>query len=183
MRLVEFDNAWYKPGRSVAVRCLWMGLAGPMVELGFLPGSVWRRWILEWFGAEIGRGVVIKPRVRIKYPWHLRIGRDSWIGEDVWIDNLGDVSIGDDACISQGAYLCTGNHDYKDPRFSLMVGDIVVGHGAWVGARCSIGPGVSIGDGAIAAFGSTVVRDVPAWEIHAGSPAVLVRLRELREEV
>jgi putative colanic acid biosynthesis acetyltransferase WcaF len=95
--------------------------------------------------------VIIKPGVRVKYPWRLSIGDNSWLGEDCWIDNLAQVSIGANACISQGAYLCTGNHDWSDPAFGLVVKSIVVGDAAWIAAKALIAPGVSLGEGAVAA--------------------------------
>ena len=83
-----------------------------------------KRTLLRLFGANVGRGVVLKPRVTIKYPWKLAVGEHSWIGENVWIDNLGQVTIGNHCCLSQGALLLCGNHNYKKATFDLMVGDI-----------------------------------------------------------
>jgi putative colanic acid biosynthesis acetyltransferase WcaF len=123
---------------------------------------------------------VIKPGVRVKYPWLLSLGNRSWIGEDVWIDNLATVTIGDDVCISQGAYFCTGNHDWSDPAFGLIAKSIVLANGSWVGARSMICPGVTVHECGIAAAGSVVSRDIPAFEIHAGNPATFVRTREFR---
>jgi putative colanic acid biosynthesis acetyltransferase WcaF len=133
--------------------------------------------LLRLFGTRIGAGVVIKPGVRIKFPWLLSLGDRSWIGEDASIDNLARVDIGRNVCISQAAYLCTGNHDWSDPAFGLLVKPIALGDGSWIGARCVVCPGVKIGEGGIAAAGSVVTRDIPAGEIHGGNPATLIRLR------
>ena len=130
------------------------------------------------FGARIGRGVVIKPGVRVKYPWLLDVGHHSWLGEDCWIDNLAPVRIGANVCVSQGAYLCTGNHDWNDPAFKLIVKSIVLHDGAWAGARALIAPGVEIGACGVAAAGSVVTTSIPPYEIHAGNPARFVRRRE-----
>ena len=81
-----------------------------------------KRWILVLFGATIGQGLVIKTKVRIKNPWRLVAGDNCWIGESVWIDNLEDVVLGSNVCLSQGAMLLTGNHDYRQPEFPLSVG-------------------------------------------------------------
>jgi putative colanic acid biosynthesis acetyltransferase WcaF len=137
---------------------------------------------LRIFGAEVGRGIVIKPGVNVKYPWHLRLGDHVWLGEGCWIDNLTSVYIGDDVCISQGAYLCTGNHNWSDPTFGLKVDPIVLGDGSWVGARAIVSPGVTLGEGAVAASGSVVTKNIPNYEIHAGNPAALVRRRVLSGE-
>lgn len=178
--LSSFDNRWYSPGHSTFTRALWFFLGAPVLRTPLLPFSAPRRWLLRCFGAKVGRGVVIKPGARVKYPWRLVTGNHSWIGEDSWIDNIADVTIGSSACISQGAYLCTGNHDWSDPAFGLQARPISIGEGAWVGARALITPGVSLGECAIAAAGSVVTRDIPPYEIHAGNPARFVRKRELR---
>ena len=144
-----------------------------------IPFSSFRTWILRVFGARIEEGVVIKPGVRVKYPWLLSVGRHSWIGENCWIDNVAPVEIGNNVCISQGAYLCTGNHDWSDPRFGLSVKAIKLGDGSWVGARALICPGVALGECAVAAAGSVVTGNIPDYEIHAGNPAKFVRVRNI----
>lgn len=175
--LSTFDNAWYSPGRNQLVQMLWFFVGAPLVRCPLLPFSGVRRVLLRLFGAEIGRGVVIKPGVRVKFPWRLSVGDHSWIGEDCWLDNLADIRIGTNVCLSQGVYLCTGSHDWSDPAFGLIVKPISVRDGAWVGARASIAPGVTVGLSSVAAMGSVVTRDLPAHEIHAGNPASFVRRR------
>jgi len=178
--LSTFDNSWYSPGRSRLVQGAWFFMGLPLLRCSWIPSSSFRVLLLRMFGARIGSGVVIKPGVRVKYPWRLTIGDNSWVGEDAWIDNLGEVTIGVNACISQGAYLCTGNHDWADPAFGLIVEPITAGPGSWIAARATICPGVSLGEGSVAAAGSVVSRNVPAWEIHAGTPAVRVGIRRLK---
>jgi putative colanic acid biosynthesis acetyltransferase WcaF len=180
--LSAFDNSWFSPGRSRLVRALWFFLGLPLVRCRVLPGSGPRRALLRLFGARVGEGVVIKPGVRVKYPWHFSSGAHCWIGEDVWIDNLAPVTLGDNACVSQGAYLGTGNHDWTDPAFGLIVRPVTLGDGAWVGARAVVCPGVSVGECGIAAAGSVVSRSIPPYEIHAGNPAGFVRVRKFAHE-
>ncbi len=180
MRLPDFssyDNSWYSPGRSRLVRALWFFVGLPLVRFQLLPLSSVRGFILRCFGARLGCGVVLKPGIRVKYPWLLSIGDHTWIGEDVWIDNLIQITIGSNICISQGAQLCTGNHDWSDPAFGLLVRPIVVEDGAWIGARALICPGVTVGQCAVAAAGSVVTKSIPAFEIHAGNPACFVKQR------
>lgn len=179
VRLDTYNNSWYSPGRSVAVRALWFFIGQPLLRFSLNPSSKLRRVLLRLFGAKVGAGVVIRAGVRVKYPWHLGIGDHTWIGEDCWIDNLGRVEIGANVCVSQGAYFCTGNHDWSDPAFGLIVKPITVEDGAWVGAKAVLAPGVTLGECAIAAAGSVVNRDIPAYEIHAGNPAGFVRRREI----
>src|SRR5207249_2014007 len=107
-------------------RTLWYGINAIVFDSWFFPFYGIKRFLLRAFGGNIGNGVVIKPRVNIKYPWKLSIGAYSWIGERVWIDSLGLIRIGAHCCISQGVYLCTGNHDWSDPLFSLVVEPITI---------------------------------------------------------
>jgi putative colanic acid biosynthesis acetyltransferase WcaF len=180
VRLAAFDNSSYRPGRGFLVQTLWFLFGCPLLRSQLLPSSAVRRVLLRAFGAKVGAKVVIKPGTRVKYPWRLSIGNDTWIGEDCWIDNLADVSIGDDVCVSQAAYICTGNHDRCDPAFGLVVKPVILRAGSWVGARVTVCPGVEFGEGAMATAGSVVSRNIPPWEIHSGNPASLVKVRVLR---
>src|SRR6202008_897922 len=112
-----------------------------------IPGTRHRRLLLRMFGAQIGRRVVLKPRMRVKFPWRLRVGDDAWIGEDVWIDNLAEGNIGSPCCISQGAYLCKGSHDWASMEFDLIVKPIVLRNHTWICARAVLSPGVTVGTG------------------------------------
>jgi putative colanic acid biosynthesis acetyltransferase WcaF len=179
--LASYDNSWYSPGRSSAVRVLWFFVGSPIVRCQLLPFSSVRRFILRCFGAKLERGVVLKPGIRVKYPWLLSIGEHSWIGEDVWIDNLVAVRIGANCCLSQAAYLCTGNHDWSDPFFGLQVLPIELEDGSWVGARAMICPGVTIGQCGVAAAGSVVTKSIPPFEIHSGNPGHFVKRRSFRQ--
>jgi putative colanic acid biosynthesis acetyltransferase WcaF len=179
IRLASFTNDWYQPGRPFAWQAAWFFVGLPLLRSTLIPSSSFRAFLLRAFGAKIGRHVVIKPGVRVKYPWRLSVGDNSWIGEDCWIDNLDDVIVSHDVCISQGAYLCTGNHDWSDPGFGLIVKKIQLDEGSWVGARATITPGVILRECAIAGAGSVVQRSIPAYEIHSGNPAQLVRRREI----
>jgi putative colanic acid biosynthesis acetyltransferase WcaF len=177
--LAQFDNSWYHPGRGPVLRGLWFFLGLPLLRCSLIPFSCVRRSLLRLFGAALGRGVVLKPGLRVKYPWLLSVGDNSWLGEDCWIDNLALVTIGNNVCVSQGAYLCTGNHDWSDPAFPLTVKPITLADGSWVGARTVVCPGVTLNECAVAAAGSVVTKDIPPYEIHAGNPARFVRRREI----
>ena len=144
-----------------------------------IPSSI-RIKILRTFGSTIGNGVVIKPNVNIKYPWFLTIGNDCWIGEDVWIDNLAQVSIGNNVCLSQGAYLLTGSHDYKKEAFDLMLGKIVLEDGVWIGAKSVVCPNVTCKSHSVLAVGSIATSDLDAYGIYQGNPALFKRRREIK---
>jgi len=136
-----------------------------------------KRALLRRFGAEIGRGVNIKPRVNIHFPWKLRVGDYAWIGEEVFILNLEEVVIGSHTCISQRAFICTGNHDYKSADFSYRNAGITIKDGAWIGAQCFVAAGVCIGTEAVALAGSVVARDLPDAMVCSGNPCVPARHR------
>lgn len=158
--LRNYNNSWYSPGRGFPVRTLWYFVNAVFFSNHLVPFSKLKVLLLRVFGAKIGEGVVIKPNVNIKYPWYLTIGDYSWIGEGVWIDNLGKVTIGNNCCISQGALLLCGNHDFRNPNFDLIVKEIRIGDGAWVGAKSIICPGVTIGEDSVVTVGSIVKHSV-----------------------
>lgn len=133
--------------------------------------------LLTWFGAKIGKGLVIKPRVNIHMPWKLEIGDYSWIGEEVFILNFEQVKIGKNVCLSQRAFLCGGNHDYRDPAFKYRNGPITIQDGAWVGANCFIGPNVRIGIDTVVGAGSVVTSDLSSNSIYKGNPVRWVKNR------
>ena len=176
--LASFDNRWYKPGKGWLVRAIW--LCTQAVLFGsWLPGSGWRLALLILFGAKTGKGIVIKPGVKIKYPWRLSIGDHVWLGENCWIDNLGNVKIANNVCISQGAMLLCGNHNYKKSTFDLMVGDIELKNGCWIGAKAMVCPGVICGEESILTAQSTATQNMDARGIYSGNPAQKVREREI----
>lgn len=179
VRLNEYNNSWYHPGGSFAKRALWMLLGQPCFASRWLPSSRLRVSLLRAFGARIGTGVVIKPAVKVKYPWHLAVEDYAWIGEECWIDNLTTVHIGCNACVSQGAYLCTGNHDWSDPFFGLRVEGITLGEGAWAGAKSVLMPGTVLGMYAVVGAGSVAKGFIPEFEIYAGNPAQFVKQRRV----
>jgi putative colanic acid biosynthesis acetyltransferase WcaF len=177
--LSKYDNSWYHPGRKV-VCILWYFINVLFLVSHIIPLSGLKIWLLKLFGAKVGHGVVIKPGVNIKYPWKLVIGDYCWIGEDVWIDSLEQVIIGSNVCISQGAMLLTGNHNYKKSSFDLITRAIHLEDGVWIGAKSIVGPGVRCGSHSILTVGSFTSKDLDAYGIYQGNPAVKVRSREIR---
>lgn len=176
--LASFNNDWYKPGASVVKRALWLAISSMFVASRFPVSGVKKFW-LRAFGARIGKGVVIKPSVTIKYPWLLEIGDHCWIGEQVWIDNLVPVKIGNDCCISQGAMLLTGNHNYKKTTFDLVTGKITLEPGTWIGAKAVVCPGVTCASHSLLTVGSVATTALEAYSIYQGNPAVKIRERKI----
>ena len=180
--LSRFRNDKYFHGRNVLIRTLWVITEALVLRN---PVSVWslgKVWVLRAFGAKIGKGTVIKPSVSIKHPWFLEIGDHVWLGEHLWIDNLARVRIGSHACLSQGAMLLTGNHDYKAVTFDFQCHPIVIEDGAWVGAQATVCPGVTVGRGAVLAVGSIATKDLEPFGIYQGNPAQKVRARNIAEK-
>ena len=143
------------------------------------PFNSLKLFLLRLFGCSLGKGVVIKPNVNIKYPWKLRLGNYVWIGEQVWIDNLDNVTIGNHVCISQGAILICGSHDYKKPSFDLITKEIILNDGVWVGTKSIILPGVVAESHAILSAGSVMSKNLENYTIYRGNPAKKVGLRTI----
>ena len=154
-----YSNFPFSRGKSFFFEAAWVVFSG-LIFSSWFPGSGWRVFFLRLFGAKIGRGVVIKPHVRIKFPWRLVIGDYSWIGESAWIDNLDMVVIGSHTCISQGAYLCTGSHNWKSEKFELTVRPISIGSHSWICAYSKISLGVTIGDCCFVGFGKICTKSM-----------------------
>jgi putative colanic acid biosynthesis acetyltransferase WcaF len=173
-----FDAAkGFDRGRPKPVEAVWYLLKCAFF-LSPLPfPSRFKCAILRAFGAKVGQGVVLKPRINIHFPWKLSIGDHAWIGEEVFILNLEPVSLGSHCCVSQRAFICTGNHDYRRPDMAYRSQPIVIQDGAWVGAQVFVSPGVTIGTDAVVAAGSVVTRSLPAEMVCAGNPCVPVKPR------
>lgn len=133
--------------------------------------------LLRIFGAKVGAGVVIKPKVRIKNPWRLIVGNYCWIGEDVWIDNIENVSIGNNVCLSQGAILLTGNHDYSKSNFPPKYDKIIIEDGVWICAKAIVCPGVICRSHSVLTVNSVATKDLEEMRIYTGNPAVFIRTR------
>lgn len=159
-------------------RLLWAA-AAPLFRFSPRPAFGWRRMLLRLFGAEIGLGARVYATTRIRQPWRLTMGAYSAVGEEALVYNLGDISIGECATISQRAHLCAGTHDHRDPALPLLTPPIRVGARAWICAEAFIGPGVTIGEGAVAGARAVVMRDLAPWVVVAGNPARVVRSRSL----
>lgn len=172
-----YTNPTYNPGASVLKRAVWHIFSQFFIDSQVPVPVSFKRRILTWFGAKVGKGVVIKPGVKIKHPWYLEVGDYSWIGEEVWIDNLVPVKIGANCCISQGAMLLTGNHNYKKPTFDLITGSIVLADGVWVGAKAVVCPGVKMGTHAVLTVSSVATKECMDYEIYQGNPAISVKMR------
>jgi putative colanic acid biosynthesis acetyltransferase WcaF len=170
MDLKNFENSDFTRGASRLREMAWL-LISALTVAGPIPGSRWRASLLRAFGAKIAKGVVLKPRVQVKFPWRLEIDDNAWIGEGAWIDNLALVRIGRDCCISQGAYLGTGNHDWTSPSFDLVTSPIILEDQCWVGARATVVPGTYIEQGAVLGMGAVGAGRLKGWTIYSAGRA------------
>jgi putative colanic acid biosynthesis acetyltransferase WcaF len=139
----------------------------------------WRRFALRMFGARIGRNVLIRPGVRVTFPWKVEIGDHCWIGDNATLYSIAEITIGESSVVSQDAYLCTATHDHSDISFSLVASPIIIEPECWIAARAFVGPGVRIGRGAVVGACSVLLSDVPPATIVAGTPARTVGTRKV----
>lgn len=174
--LSKFNNGWFEAGTSILKRGLWYFISTTFFCSRF-PLNGFKVFLLRLFGAKIGAKVIIKPGVNIKSPWLLVVGDYVWIGEHVWIDNLVKVSIGNHSCISQGAMLITGNHDYSKSSFDLMIKEIVIEEGVWIGAKAVVCPGIICHSHAVLSVASIATSNLAAYGIYSGNPAVRIKER------
>lgn len=175
--LLKYDNSWFSPKAGFVKLMLWYFTNHLLFNHGLFPFSSIKIAFLRLFGSKIGKGVHIKPSVNIKYPWLLEIGNYVWIGEEVWIDNLTNVKIGDNVCLSQGAMLLTGNHDYKLSTFDLKIGEIVLEDGVWIGAKAVVCPGITCRSHSVLSVNSVATSDIQSNGIYQGNPATKVKER------
>ncbi len=179
MRLDRYTTGTYRIGASLIKQLLWYFIGAPLLRSYLIPFSNLKVNILRWFGAEVGKAVRIKTGVRVKFPWRLVIKDFVWIGEDVWLDNLDLITIESHCCISQGVYLCTGNHEWCDRDFGLRTAPIYIESGSWIGARAVIAAGVRVGQGAVLGLGSVATRSLEPMTIYSGNPAIAIKSRKI----
>ncbi|HEV8082406.1 MAG TPA: WcaF family extracellular polysaccharide biosynthesis acetyltransferase [Chitinophagaceae bacterium] len=176
--LSKYDNSWYRPGPAWK-RILWYWINAVVFNSSFFPFYKLKVFLLKIFGAKTGKNIFIKPYVNIKYPWLLEIGNNVWIGERVWIDNLAKITIGNNVCLSQGCLLLTGNHDYTKSSFDLIVKNIILQDGVWIGGQATVCGGVICKTHSVLSVGSVATADLESMTIYQGNPAIKVKQRKV----
>lgn len=177
--LSTYSAAGFDRGAGRIKEAAWLVVGLVLFRLCPLKCSALKAAVLRWFGAEVGRGVVFKPGVKITFPWKVKLGDHVWLGEDCWLLNLAPITIAGHVCLSQRAFLCTGNHDYTSPSFDLMTAPICVEPGAWIGAAAFVAPGVNVGTHAVLTAGSVATRELEAFGVYQGNPAQRVGERQM----
>lgn len=155
----------------------WLFLFRPTPR-GFFSG--WRRFLLRVFGAKLGRGCNILPSAKIWQPWKLKMGDYSCLSEHVDCYCVDSISLGSQVVVSQGAFLCGASHDISSPTMELIYAPIVINDQAWIAARAFLGPGVTVGEGAVVGACAVVTKDVAAWTVVAGNPAKFIKARTMK---
>lgn len=179
--LSQFTTGEFDKGASKLKQAFWFFINALLVKASWNPFMGIKILLLKAFGAKIGKGLVIKNNVCVKFPWKLTIGDHCWLGEDCWIDDLDYVTIGNNVCISQGALLITGNHDYTFSDFPYRNAPIVVEDGAWIGAKSVVAPGVTVAEGSILSLGAVATKDTEPYGIYKGNPAELIKKRIIKK--
>lgn len=177
INLSNYSRDGYTSGASLFIKVSWYLINSLIFKSYFFPFSKFKSQLLKAFGAKVGKHINIKPNVNIKYPWLLELGDNIWLGEGVWIDNLAKVTISSNVCISQGAYLLTGSHNYKDISFGLIIKPITIKDGCWICARAIVCPGVEMEQNSIALTGAVITNNTEKNSIYQGNPAQKIRSR------
>lgn len=166
-------------GKSAIIVQLWWIVQGTLFAMSpqFLYG--WRRFLLRCFGAEIGKHVIIRPSAKMTYPWKVKIGDYSWIGDDVVLYSLGNIIIGKNTVISQKSYICTGTHDYTKNNFPILEKKTVIGNACWLATDVFVSPGVTINNGVVVGARSTVINDLDSNSVYVGSPVRFIKKRKI----
>lgn len=179
--LKDFNGSNFKKGAGKVKTGIWYITNALIVRASWNPFVGIKLWLLRLFGAKIGKGLVLKNNVTIKSPWNLSVGDYCWIGENVWIDNLDKIVIGNNVCISQGALLITGNHDYTKSSMPYRNAPIIIKDGAWVGANVTVTAGVTVAENSVLTAGAVVTHNTEANMIYQGNPAKPIRERHITE--
>jgi len=173
--LSAYATGGFQRGASPLKEAAWWAVRALFFQTPLPWPSALRVALLRLFGATVGTGVVIRSQVNITFPWRFSAGDYVWIGEEVLVLSLAQVTIESNCCISQRAFLCTGSHDFSSPAFSLRTKAITIREGSWVAAGAFIAPGVQVGPGSMVAAGSVVMGDVGPRVIVRGNPAEVVK--------
>jgi len=145
------------------------------------PMHAWRAVLLRCFGARLGRNCHIYPSATIWAPWNLVMEDEACLGSEVHCYSMAMITIGRRAVVSQGVHLCAGTHDFEDPSFQLVALPISIGAQSWICAEAFVGPGVSVGEGAVVGARAVAMRNVAPWTVNAGNPCRYLRPRNIRD--
>ena len=164
-------------GKNAVIVQLWWFVQATFFRLSPQFAYAWRRFLLRLFGAKIGKKVIIRPSVKITYPWKIKIGDYSWIGDDVTLYSLGEIEIGKNTVISQKSYICTGSHDMHSKNFDIFAQKITIKNGCWIATDVFVAPGVTIENDVVVGARSSVFHSLPENKVCIGTPAKPIKDR------
>jgi putative colanic acid biosynthesis acetyltransferase WcaF len=164
-------------GRSAVAVQLWWIVQSTLFAMSPQFMFSWRSWLLKRFGAKVGKGVLLRPSVRVTYPWRVSIGDYAWIGDDVVLYSLGAIEIGENVVISQRSYICAATHNHEKPSFDIVSKAVKIEDQVWIATDVFVGPGVTIRRGALVGARSSVFSDMPEAMLCLGSPAKPIKPR------
>ncbi|MEM6612438.1 MAG: hormogonium polysaccharide biosynthesis acetyltransferase HpsU [Cyanobacteria bacterium P01_C01_bin.72] len=179
--LRSYDVADWQRGKPKWYVMLWWLVQAIAFPLSWHNFNSFRCCLLRLFGAEIGMGVVIRPSARFTFPWKVQIGDYSWIGDNVVLYSLNQITIGCHSVISQKSYLCTGSHNFEVPSFTLVTAPINIGNGVWIATDCFVAAGVNIGANSVIGARSSVLKSIPAQQVAWGSPCRVRYPRRIKQ--
>jgi putative colanic acid biosynthesis acetyltransferase WcaF len=177
--LSRFNNAHFPKGAGPVIRLLWYVVNALFFLNPLFPFRSVKPILLRLFGASVGKDVVIHPGVNIKFPWKLTIGNHCWIGQRAWLDNIDQLILEDHVVISQGAMIVLGSHDYKHVHYPTLSAPVRLERGSWVGAGAIVTLGVTLKQHSVLAAGSVATKDLEAYTVYQGNPAVAIRERTI----
>jgi len=160
------------------MRLVWTLVWAVFYRLSPRPFHAWRAMLLRLFGASMGPNCHFYPGSKVWAPWNLVCSDQVTAGDGAEIYNPAKIEFGSHAILSQGAYVCGATHDFEDPAFPLLAYAMQIGPYSWICARACVGPGVNVGEGAVLGLASVASRDLEAWTVYAGAPAVKVKERK-----
>lgn len=178
---VEFTSTYVGKNFSITNRVgrlIWSICYFVLFRFSPKPFCSWRNFLLRFFGAKIGKGVIVYPAAKIWAPWNITLADKAVVANGAILYSQDMVMIGEGAVISQGAHICAGTHDYNHPAFPLVTTPIEIGDFAWIAAEAFIHPGVRIGEGCVIGARSVVVKNMPPWMVCAGNPCQPLKSRD-----
>ena len=139
--------------------------------LAHFPSQFARHFVLRFLGVQIDRTAILYGGFEIRSPRKLKIGAGSCIGHRATLDARGGLTIGKNVNLSSEVMIWTAQHDWCDPKFGTLFSPVTIGDYAWLGPRCIILPGVTVGEGAVIAAGAVVTKNVEPYAMVGGVPA------------
>lgn len=167
--------------REKVGRMVWAIVQATLFRPSLPTAYRWRRFLLRRFGATLASTAVVRRTARIECPWNLTMGRNTCLGDHAIAYCLGPITLGDRVSVSQRVHLCAGSHDFERPDMPLIRPPITIEDDAWIAADAFVGPGVTVGKGAILGARGCAFGDLEPWTIYGGNPAKRIKERKYEE--